>query len=69
MTEEAKPIHIGDGVYVQYDGYHVVLTANVPTTDVIFLDFDTQVALRKYLERLTIVPSDEGYPDEHAEGA
>ena len=49
--EETKKVHLGDGVYASHDGYHLVLTANVPTTDTIYLDFSTQVALRKLLER------------------
>ena len=56
--EIGKKVHIGDGVYVENDGYHIILTANVPTTDTIYLDFYTQVALRKLLEQETIVQSD-----------
>ena len=49
MEIEGKPKHIGDGVYVKYDGYHIVLTANVPTTDTIYLDFYTCIELHKTL--------------------
>ena len=43
--------HIGDGVYVEYDGYHVILKANssdIPT-DTIHLDAGVQIALRNIL--------------------
>lgn len=38
MEVTNNPLHIGDGVYVSWDGYHLLLTANVPTTDRIALD-------------------------------
>ncbi len=46
--------HIGDGVYVEYDGYHVVLKANSPDipTDTIHLDAHVQIALRDILVEL-----------------
>ena len=46
--------HIGDGVYVEYDGYHVVLKANSPDipTDTIYLDVHVQIALRELLSEV-----------------
>ena len=41
--------YLGDGVYVKYDGYHLILTANVPTTDTIHLDVHVRSALRELL--------------------
>lgn len=50
-------IHIGDGVYVTWDGYHLVLTANVPTTDTVYLDPKTRKELRELLQKM----KEEGY--------
>lgn len=71
MNEKTAPTYLGDGLYAKYDGYHlqVYYWDGIEMKNQIFLDFSTQVALRKLLEELTVVPSDEGYPDEHAEGA
>ena len=45
-------MHIGDGVYVKYDGYHLVLTANNPITDTVYLDFYVRQALRRVLDQI-----------------
>jgi hypothetical protein len=47
-----NPIYLGDGVYASFDGYHVVLTANIPTTDTIYLDSHVAEALVKYINEL-----------------
>lgn len=51
MTD-ASGVHIGDGVYVKYDGYHLVLMANNPVTDTVYLDFYVRQALRRVLDQI-----------------
>ncbi len=46
--------YLGDGVYVKYDGYHLILTANSPTTDTIYLYFGTRQELRKMIDRVDV---------------
>ena len=48
----ANPIYLGDGVYASFDGYHIVLTANIPTTDTIYLDSHVAEALVEYINKL-----------------
>ena len=43
--------HIGDGVYVSEDGYHMILEANVPVTDKIYLDYTVRRALYRMLKK------------------
>jgi len=52
--------HLGDGAYVESDGYHVILSANVPMTDRVFLDPHALEALIRYLirERFVEGPSE-----------
>lgn len=45
-------IHIGDGVYVSFDGYRVVLESNMPTTDTIYLEREVAEALVEYIQHL-----------------
>lgn len=47
-----NPIYLGGGVYASFDGYHVVLTANIPTTDTIYLDSHVVEALIEYINKL-----------------
>lgn len=54
MEIEGKPKHIGDAVYVKYDGYHLIVTANVPTTDTIYLDFGARQELRKAIDAIDV---------------
>ena len=46
--------HIGDGVYVKYDGYHLVLMANshYRPTDTIYLDHYVRSELSRILDGL-----------------
>lgn len=46
--------YLGDGVYVDYDGYHIVLTTEdgVRQTNKIALDGQVMSALDRYRERL-----------------
>ena len=48
-------VYLGDGVYVKFDGYHIILTANNPTTDTIYLDPHVVNTLIDYIETLRIV--------------
>jgi len=46
--------YLGDGVYVTYDGYHLILTTEngIETTNTIYLDSVVYSALLKYVENL-----------------
>jgi hypothetical protein len=46
--------YIGDGVYVEYDGYHIVLKANDPNhpTDKIYLDHHTRTELLRIMKEI-----------------
>lgn len=46
--------YLGDGVYVMWDGYHVVIMANshIQPTDVIYFDPYVLKSFMKYVERL-----------------
>lgn len=46
--------YLGDGVYVDFDGYQIILKANDfdNPTDVIALEFNTMTSLKRYEERL-----------------
>lgn len=47
-----EEIYLGDGVYADYDGYHVILKTGTPhdITNVIYLDVQVRNALRELLE-------------------
>jgi hypothetical protein len=45
--------YIGDGVYVEFDGYGIWLRANVPTTDEIYLEPSVLRALNDFYQRQT----------------
>lgn len=51
---EKKKEYLGDGVYAEFDGYHIVLKANDPKfpTDIIYLDEHVLRALVSFAERL-----------------
>ena len=51
--DKKRRIYLGDGLYAEYDGYHLVLTANVPTTDTVYLDPQVWEALKKFMDELT----------------
>lgn len=46
--------YLGDGVYAEFDGYHVVLTTEngMGTTNAIALDGDVILALNRFMDRL-----------------
>jgi hypothetical protein len=46
--------YLGDAVYVDFDGWHVVLTTEdgISATNTIYLEPRVQIALVKYFERL-----------------
>lgn len=48
------PTYLGDGVYAEWDGYHVVLKANDPNdpTDKVYLDRNVIIALMEYIQRV-----------------
>lgn len=45
--------YIGDGLYAEFDGYHIVIKANDlhRPTDTVYLDFSTAEALRDYINK------------------
>ncbi len=49
MSEE--PLYLGDGVYATFDGYRIKLTANVLTTDTIYLEPQVMSALKRFADR------------------
>ena len=51
--------YIGDGVYASFDGWSVVLRANMPTTDTIFLEPEVAWALVEYIKRVYAQPEPE----------
>ena len=64
MSEELKkqleslmeaPRHIGDGVYVSYDGYHVNIAVNDHRNHVVALDHHVQDALTDYISQIKAV--------------
>ena len=48
MSEQIKPAHLGDGVYVRFDGYQLWLAANHHTNEVIALEPQVLLALVEY---------------------
>lgn len=55
--DETKPMiapdHLGDGVYVEFDGYHIVLRANHhQDPNPIYLDPSVLEALNRYVQRI-----------------
>lgn len=47
-----KKEYLGDGVYAEFDGCGVWLTANAPTTDEIYLEPEVIMALMGYFEKM-----------------
>ena len=52
MPDKNERVYLGDGVYVEYDGYHVVLTTSdgIGTTNRICLDSPTLWDFTKWIE-------------------
>lgn len=54
MTPKTSKTYLGDGVYADYDGMHIVLTTDRDGhTDTIYLDDLTVAAFLDYLKRVT----------------
>ena len=53
--------YLGDGLYVDYDGYQICLAANDKVsgnpTDIVYLDPDVIAAFIRYLERMRLLPT------------
>ena len=52
MLQRNEHRYIGDGVYVSFDGYHLILKTGSPTApdNVIYLDVHVRSLLRELLE-------------------
>lgn len=48
-----QPIYLGDGLYAEFDGYHIVLKANSHTepTDIVYIDPHVWASLKKFVEQ------------------
>jgi hypothetical protein len=46
--------HLGDGVYADFDGYHIILTANDPRDETrrVYLEPQVIEALNHYIKRV-----------------
>jgi hypothetical protein len=56
--------YIGDGVYVDYDGYHIVLTTEngIETTKTIALEPELLDALKRFDARVKEIRATKGLP-------
>lgn len=54
MLKEQEKVYLGDAVYVEHDGFHLVLTTNngLRDTNTIALDPEVYEALTRYVNRL-----------------
>lgn len=61
MAKSKYADYLGDGVYVDWDGYHIILKANDfdNPTDTIYLDNYVLSAFSKYQERLNKIIQNE----------
>ncbi|UCG53606.1 MAG: hypothetical protein JSW58_08615 [Candidatus Latescibacterota bacterium] len=59
MSNEGFKRYLGDGVYADYDGYHIVLTTEngITTTNTIALEPPVMEALKRYEKRLSEIVS------------
>ena len=48
----SEPRHIGDGVYISYDGYHVNVAVNHHLNHVVAFDPDVQGEIVKYINSI-----------------
>ena len=67
QRQEKFQDYLGDGVYVDFDGHHIVMTANgigPAATDTIHLDPDVVESFSKYLGRLDSILAKEGTASE-----
>jgi hypothetical protein len=46
--------HLGDGVYADFDGYHIILTANNPRDETrrVYLEPQVVMALIRYIKQI-----------------
>ena len=63
-----KPKHIGDGVYVSYDGYHIRLAVNHHENHVVALEPEVMEELIKYHEHIIKSREDQQSSMETMEG-
>ena len=47
-----KPIYLGDGVYADYDGYHIVLHVNSYPNPAIYLEDKVIINFLAYIDKL-----------------
>ena len=47
-----KHDYIGDGVYVSFNGFHIVIAVNSPENVVAYLERDVFNALRRYAKQI-----------------
>ncbi len=54
MNSKMEKVYLGDGVYAQYDGFHIVLTAEngISATDRIYFDPEVSKAFVEYVKEL-----------------
>lgn len=45
----SKQQYLGDGLYAEFDGYMLKLKANIPTTDVVYLEPSVWNALKQFM--------------------
>ena len=54
VRDKDKKLYLGDGVYVSFDGFSLILTTEnrIETTNEIFLEPDTYSALQDFVKSL-----------------
>lgn len=69
MIDLKQPTYLGDGVYANFDGWHIVLHRNTfPSNEQIFLDDEVLDNLIKYKERIIEVHSINRFLKNHKVG-
>lgn len=62
MTKQIKPAHLGDGVYVRFDGYQLWLAANHHTNEVIAIEPQVLEALIDYAREVNVTYNVKHFP-------
>lgn len=64
MAKNSSPIYLGDGVYAEFDGYHILLRVNSHLNPVAVLESEAMESLYMYYKKcwrnLNICPQCEG---------